>query len=52
MYKGIHFFLKIAPLLQSTSYGANERFISSSYLDRVSEDLMKFGMTGHTIFFR
>jgi len=40
-----------APLLQSTSYGADERFLSSSYLDRVSEDLMKFGTTGHTLFY-
>jgi len=40
-----------APLLHSTSYGDDEKYLSSRYLDRVSEDLMKFGATGHTVFF-
>ena len=43
--------LVLAPLVHSTSYGANERFTSKEYMDRTSEDLMKFGATGHSVFF-
>ena len=43
--------LSISPLVNSISYGSNERFITKNYLNRTSEDLMKFGASGHSLFF-